>query len=158
MKGNPLLRLIFVLLALGGVAWPVFRLTLPSSVSTSSVPSHPPLDSTTVSHATSAGNEKNLQATLRLRVAPTPLHCSIKQGDRTLLTEANLLTQGEYRAVALISPDEDLLVTGEWLDGDPHAIHAEVEFDQHQPMEKDFWAGRLLEDTFPLPAFLSLRP
>ena len=164
MKGNPLLRLIFVLLALGGVAWPVCRLTmrstgsasksLPAPSTSSSTPaSASPIADKTPSPAAATSVTKNnlLQVTLRLRVAPSPLHCSIMQGGCALLTEANLVSPGEYRVIAGISRDQDLLIAAEWADGDPHAVHAAVMIPDHQaPLEKDFWAGRTLEDTFPI--------
>ena len=156
MKGNPLLRLIFVLLALGGVAWPVCRLTMRSTESASKSISTPSTSSSTPAPASQAATSdtKNnpLQVTLRLRVAPSPLHCSIMQGGRALLTEANLVSTGEYRVMAGILEGEDLLVAAEWADGQPHAVHAEVMIPDHQaPLEKDFWAGHTLEDTFPIP-------
>ena len=74
------------------------------------------------------------------------------QGGRALLTEANLVSTGEYGVMAGILEGEDLLVAAEWADGEPHAVHAEVMIPGHQtPLEKDFWAGRTLEDTFPIP-------
>ena len=146
MKGNPLLRLIFVLLVLSGVAWPVCRLTMQPTASISSA-AHPTTSNTKSSDAKTSSQ----QATLHVRVAPSPLHCSIKQGGRTLLTDANLVAPGEYRVMAPISRGDDLLVTAEWTDGNPHALHAEVMLPGHQaPLQKDYWAGSTLEDTFPI--------
>ena len=148
MKGNPLLRLIFVLLVLSGVAWPVCRLTMQSTASISASVSPSPL---TAHSSTSDAQSDTQQATLHVRVAPSPLHCSIKQGGCTLLTDSNLVAPGEYRVMAPISLGDDLLVTAEWTDGNPHALHAEVMISGHQaPLQKDYWAGRTLEDTFPI--------
>ena len=144
MKGNPILRLTVILILLGAVFWPVFRITRRVSEnstesSASGIPSEPPITST-------------LRATLLLHTAPSPLRCSVSQHGITLLTEKNLIAPGEYRTAVEIIRGEDLIITAEWKSEEPHALRAEVLIHGYQvPLEKNFWAQRSLEDSFPIP-------
>ena len=144
MKGNPILRLTVILILLGAVFWPVFRITR----STPEVPPSLPVASTTSQPSITS----SLQATLLLHAAPSPLHCSISQHGIPLLTEKNLIGPGEYRTAVEITKGEDLIITADWKTEEPHALRAEVLIHGYQvPLEKSFWAQRTLEDSFPIP-------
>ena len=148
MKGNPFLRLILVLLLLGAVFWPVWKLTRPPAES--SVPATPAaaVPAPSPAHIASA-----LRVTLLLHAAPAPLHCSVSQQGKVLLTETNRIAPGEYRASVEIVKGEDLLLAADWQDEEPHALRAEVLVHGYQaPLEKTFWARQSLEDTLPIPS------
>lgn len=145
MKGTPLLRIALIVIALLAVFWPVFNITRHAEVSSPSLPraenktQPPPIAPT-------------LSVTLLLHAAPAPLKCSVSQGGAVLLTESNLIAPGEYRAAVSMKKGEDLLISADWKDGDPHAIRAEVLVHGYQaPLEKSFWAQQSLEDTLPIP-------
>ena len=144
MKGSPRLRIVLILLLLGVVFWPVFKITKTagsSSYAPSQIPTTPtpPIDSV-------------LSATLLVHTAPTPLKCSVSQGGIILLSETNFIAPGEYRSSARIKKGEDLLVTAEWKDTEPHALRAEILVHGYQAhLEKSFWAQQQLEDTLPIP-------
>ena len=142
------MRLGVLLLFLTAVLWPVCKLTLwerngPTEQS-------PP----TLSSIAAASQRRNgtQQATLILHGAPCPLHCSIRQQDKVLLTEKDAFAPGEYRTIAKISNGEDLLITANWPNGDLHALRAEVSVTGTQTLlEKTFWARQSLEDTVTIP-------
>ena len=145
MKGNPILRLAVILILLGVVFWPVFKITHRATVnfpapSASTHPSEaPPINS-------------SLRATVLLHTAPSPRHCSVSQHGTTLLTEKNLVAPGEYRAAVEITKGDDLIITADWQNEEPHALRAEVLIHGYQvPIEKTFWAQQSLEDSFPIP-------
>ena len=142
MKGSPILRLIIILMILAAVFWPVFRVTHHTA---ENVPKMPLTD-------TQAPISSSLRATILLHTAPPPLHCSVTVRGKILLTEKDLIAPGEYRASVEISKGDDLVITADWKDDDPHALRAEVLIHGYQvPLEKNFWAQHSLEDTFSIP-------
>jgi hypothetical protein len=157
MKGNPLLRLGIVLLVLAAVLWPVCRLTLHRATPQAVMP----ITNSTETHTSSTpdasdllklGKRPTLRATLLLHAAPSPQHCLITQAGRKLLTKNDQISPGEYRAAIEITKGEDLLVSADWGDEEPHALRLEVLVHGYQaPLEKSFWAQKTLEDTLPLP-------
>lgn len=139
MKGNPILRLCLVLLLLAAVLIPVCRLTLnfgrPSETPVSADPEQ-------------SGTPATLRGRLLLHAAPPPLCCAVSLRGKTLLTDKNLLSPGEYAADAEVSPGDDLLVTAEWDDGNPHAILVEfLPQGTSAPVSRSYWAKRSLEDV-----------
>lgn len=146
MKGNPLLRIAIILLILTAVFWPVFKITKhPETASPHIVPESRPSPSP-------GAITSSLRATLLVHTAPLPLHCSISQHGVVLLSESNVISPGEYRASVEIAKGEDLVITADWNDENPHAIRTEVLIHGYQiPLEKSFWAQRSLEDTLPIP-------
>jgi hypothetical protein len=150
MKGNPLLRLSLILIALIAVFWPVFKITRHSETLQLPPPPSIPAVANTLSPKTSVTS--TLRVTLLLHAAPSPLHCAISQHGLSLLSEKNLVSPGEYRTAVEITPGEDLLVTATWKDDDPHALRVEALVHGYQaPLEKTFWAQQTLEDTLPIP-------
>jgi hypothetical protein len=157
MKGNPLLRLAIVLLVLVAVLWPVCNLTLhranPQAVM--------PITNSTETHTSSTpdasdllNSEKRptLRATLLLHAAPSPQHCRITQAGRKLLTEKDQISPGEYRTAIEITKGEDLLISADWGDEEPHALRLEVLVHGYQaPLEKSFWGQKTVEDTLSIP-------
>jgi len=160
MKGNPLLRLAIVLLVLVAVLWPVCRLTLhraiplavmPVSIYTETNASSTP-DAAVTSPLLSSEKRPTLRATLLLHAAPSPQHCLITQAERKLLTEKDQISPGEYRTAIEITKGEDLLVSADWGDEEPHALRLEVLVHGYQaPLEKSFWGQKTVEDTIPIP-------
>ena len=157
MKGNPLLRLIIILILLMAVFWPVLKIThpavVPSPTAAISASSSP---QSTGSSPADQGSQKNIASTLRIillvHAAPSPLHCSIRQGEDRLLSESNAISPGEYRTDVEITKGKDLLVTADWKNEEPHALRVEVLVQGYQaPLEKTFWAQQSLEDTLPIP-------
>lgn len=147
MKGIPFLRIILILLVLVLVFWPVFKITRHHESSTV-----PALALKAEESASQTPTTSSLSVTLLLHAAPAPQKCSVSQGGAILLAETNLIAPGEYRAAARIRKGDDLLITAEWKDGDPHALRAEVLVHGYQaPLEKSFWAQQTLEDTLPIP-------
>ena len=163
MKGNPLLRFAIVLLVLAAVLWPVCRLTLhgnssqaqepltsatatnSSAATTSSTPSP-------ISSSMCSAQRPTLRATLLLHAAPSPQHCLISQAGKNLLTEKDQISPGEYRTAVEITTGEDLLITADWGDEEPHALRVEVLVHGYQaPLEKNFWGQKSVEDTLPIP-------
>jgi hypothetical protein len=101
------------------------------------------------------GKRPTLRATLLLHAAPSPQHCLITQTGRKLLAENDQISPGEYRAAIEITKGEDLLVSADWSDEEPHALRLEVLIHGYQaPLEKSFWAQKKLEDTLSLPVSL----
>lgn len=155
MKGNPLLRLIIILILLIAVFWPVLKITHPAVVPSPTAATYSSPQNTGSSQG-DQGGQKNIASTLRVillvHAAPSPLHCSISQGGVRLLTESNAISPGEYRTDVEISKGEDLLVTADWKNEEPHALRTEVLVQGYQaPLEKTFWAQQSLEDTLPIP-------
>lgn len=160
MKGNPLLRLAIVLLVLAAVLWPVCSLTLhraspqtvmPVASSTETNAASTP-DAAATSPLLSPGKRPTLRATLLLHAAPSPQHCLISQSGRKLLTEKNQISPGEYRTAIEITKGEDLIVSAEWDDEEPHALRLEVMVHGYQaPLEKSFWGQKTVEDTLSIP-------
>ena len=149
MKGNPLFRLGVVLLLLGAVLWPVWKLT--SRDRQQNLPSTPVPDSSRTSHETPP-RAATLRATLILHAAPSPLHCSIRQQGILLLSEKDMIAPGEYRAAVDLAKGVDLVISADWSVEEPHAVRAEVYVHGYQThLEKSFWAQRSLEDSFVLP-------
>ena len=147
MKGNPILRLTLILILLGAVFWPVFKITRTTPEVTPSLP--------VACTAPQPSITSSLHATILLHAAPSPLRCSVSQHGTTLLTEKNLATPGEYRAAVEITKGEDLVITADWKNEEPHALRAEILIHGYQvPLEKNFWAQRSLEDSFPIPESL----
>jgi len=169
MKGNPLLRLAIVLLVLAAVLWPVYHLTMrqatPASLeqitdSPETIASdRPTTASATTTAATSSlslklSSEKRptLRATLLVHAAPSPQHLLITQLGRRLLTEKDQISPGEYRTAIEITKGEDLLISGDWDNEEPHALRIEVLVHGYQaPLEKSFWGQKTIEDTLPIP-------
>jgi hypothetical protein len=157
MKGNPLLRLGIVLLVLAAVLWPVCRLTLhratpqavmPITSSTETLTSSTPDASVLLN----LGKRPTLRATLLLHAAPSPRHCRITQAGRKLLTEKDQISPGEYRTAIEITKGEDLLISADWGDEEPHALRLEVLVHGYQaPLEKSFWGQKTVEDTLSIP-------
>lgn len=144
MKGNPILRLCLVLLLLAAVLVPVCRLTLTmGSDRRSDIPSA--TQGRAVTTKPSGGR-------LLLQTAPSPLRCAITLRGKTLLTESNLLSTGEYAAEAEVTPGDDLLVTAEWADETPHAVRAEFSSrGMTVPVVRSYWAKGSLEDVLTIP-------
>jgi hypothetical protein len=143
MKGKPLVRIALILLLLALVLWPVLKITRHTEQSSA----HP-----VGAQAPQTTIDSSLSVTLLLHAAPSPINCSVTQGGIILLTETNLIAPGEYRAAVHIKKGDDLLITAQWKDGDPHALRAEVLVHGYQaPLEKSFWAQQSLEDTLPIP-------
>lgn len=143
MKGNPILRLCIVLLLLAAVVVPVCRLTLKSNP-------RPELPSPTQERP---GTIKPSGGRLFLHAAPAPLRCAITLRGKILLTESNLLSPGEYAADAEVTPGDDLLITAEWADENPHAVRAEFSSQgMTVPVARSYWAKRSLEDVLSIPA------
>ena len=147
MKGNPLLRLCLILLLLAAVLVPVCRLTLTtvetSSQSASSAPNSVVRDE---------GAKGVLRGRLLLRAAPSPIRFAVSLGGKTLVTEKNLLSPGEYGTDTEIPSGTDLLITAEWSDGKPHAVHVEFQPEgMTEPITASFWANRSLEDILTIP-------
>ena len=156
MKGNPLLRFAIVLLVLAAVLWPVCRLTLHGNSSQAQEPltSATATNSSAATTSSSMGSAQRptLRATLLLHAAPSPQHCLISQAGRKLLTEKDEISPGEYRSAIEITKGEDLLITAEWGDEEPHALRVEVLVHGYQaPLEKSFWGQKSVEDTLPIP-------
>jgi len=155
MKGNPLFRLILVLVTLAVIFWPVCRLTLHSSSNRSASKetiSSGDYSPTNTGLAPTNSTTPTLRATILLHAAPAPLRCSVSQGGMRLLTEKNLIAPGEYRAAVEIRKGEDLVIDAGWESDEPHAVRVEVLVHGYQaPLEKNFWAKSNLEDAFPLP-------
>ena len=144
MKGNPRLRLCLVLLLLVAVLIPVCRLTL--SVRESRQPS-PAGEKSSKGAVTTP-----LRGRLLLYTAPFPLRCTVTLGEKLLLSEQNVLAPGEYGAEVKVSPDEDLLITAEWNDGNPHAVRLEfLPSGMTAPISASYWAKRRLKDIFTTP-------
>ena len=162
MKGNPLLRFAVVLLVLAAVLWPVFRLTLHKSPAVASGPltnstvtsASPTTDNSSESLISNLGSAKGptLRATLLLHAAPSPQHCLISQSGKNLLTEKDQISPGEYRTAVEITKGDDLLISADWGDEEPHALRLEVLVHGYQaPLEKSFWGQKTVEDTLPIP-------
>lgn len=154
MRGIPLLRFALVFVALGAVAWPLCHVILHQAVPHKA----PALASGTAESSISPeGKRPTLRATLLLHATPSPQHFQISQGDRTLLSEKDLISPGEYRSAVEITKGEDLHIQAGWEDDDPHALRVEVLVHGYQaPLEKNFWGQKSVEDTFPIPSsFLS---
>ena len=148
MKGNPLLRIAVILLLLIVVFWPVFKVTQKSKT----LPQAPVLPIPDSKQGSTNGINSSLPVTLLLHAAPSPIHCSVSQDGVELLTESNCISQGEYRAATGIRKGDDLLVTAEWNDEEPHALRVEVLVHGYQShLEKSFWGQRQIEDTLPVP-------
>ncbi|MCE9586976.1 MAG: hypothetical protein K8R57_01520 [Verrucomicrobia bacterium] len=157
MKGKPLLRLAIVLLVLAAVLWPVCRLTLHRATPQAVMP----IASSTETHTSSTpdasdllnlGKRPTLRATLLLHAAPSPQHCLITQAGRKLLTEKDQISRGEYRTASEITKGEDLLISADWGDEEPHALRLEVLVHGYQaPLEKSFWGQKTVEDTLSIP-------
>lgn len=147
MKGNPLLRLCLILLLLAAVLVPVYRLTLStvqgSSESSSSAPK---------SVASDEASNAALHGRLLLRAAPSPIRCAVSLGGKTIMTEKNLLSPGEYGTDMEIAPGTDLLITAEWSDRNPHAVRVEFQPDgMTAPITGNYWANGSLEDVLTIP-------
>ena len=139
-----MLRLVVILILLGVVFWPVFKITHRATVNS------PVLSVST--HPSEAPITSSLRATVLLHAAPSPLYCSVSQHGTTFLTKKNLVAPGEYRAAVEITKGEDLIITANWQNEEPHALRAEVLIHGYQvPLEKTFWVQRSLEDSFPIP-------
>jgi hypothetical protein len=157
MKGNPLIRLAIVLLVLAAVLWPVCRLTMHRGA----LQAMEPLSATsktnesTPSGASEASIPKKrppLSVTLLLHAAPSPQHCLITQAGRKLLTEKDQISPGEYRTAVEMAKGEDLLISADWGDEEPHALRLEVLVHGFQPpLEKSFWGKKSIEDSLPIP-------
>ena len=145
MKGYPLIRLAVVVLFLALLFWPVYKLTLrhPSQPSRADITPRAP--ETIQNHP--------LRATLLVHAAPSPLHCSIREEGRILLSEKNVISPGEYRSEVDIDKGVDLVVAADWESEDPHAMRVQVLVYGYQtPLEKTFWAEKSLLDVLPIPA------
>jgi len=163
MKGNPLFRLAIVLLVLAAVLWPVCHLTMhrttPASVeqitdSPETIDSDIPTTAATSSLSLKLSSEKRptLRATLLVHAAPSPRHLLITQLGRRLLAEKDQISPGEYRTAIEITKGEDLLISGDWDNEEPHALRIEVLVHGYQaPLEKSFWGQKTIEDTLPIP-------
>ena len=148
MKGNPLLRTALIFLFLAAVFWPVFKITQKpkATLQAETSPTLSPDQKTTQTIVSS------LPATLLLHTAPAPLHCSVSQHGVVLLTESNGISPGEYRSTVGITKGDDLLITADWKDEEPHALRVEVLVHGYQShLEKSFWGQRQIEDTLPVP-------
>jgi hypothetical protein len=89
---------------------------------------------------------------LLLHAAPSPQHCLISQSGKNLLTEKDQISPGEYRTAVEITKGDDLLISADWGDEEPHALHLEVLVHGYQaPLEKSFWGQKTVEDTLPIP-------
>lgn len=150
MKGNPILRLCLVLLLLAGVLVPVCRLALTDGQADSTANAAPsPSPATSESGSTSS----LLSGRLLLHAAPSALSCAITLRGKTLLTEKNLLSPGEYAADAQVAPGDDLLITAEWSDELPHAVRVEfLPQGMSTPVSRSYWAKHALEDVLTIPA------
>lgn len=143
MKGNPILRLCLVLLLLAAVLVPVCRLAR--------TPDNPP-DTPQSAPTESRSAPPPLRGRLLLHAAPSPLRCAVSLRGKTLLTERELLSPGEYAADAEVSSGDDLLVTAEWADETPHAILVEfLSQGMTSPVTRSYWAKRSLEDVLTIP-------
>ena len=147
MKGHPLLRFTLAVILLGGVFWPVYRITS-RSVETrkpvSAARATPPIGKP------SPGN--SFRVTLLLHAAPDVQQCSILQGGRTLLSQDNSVGRGDYEVETTLIPGEDLLIGGEWGNDDPHALRVRIiPQGSHAPLEKTYWAEKSLKDTLIVP-------
>lgn len=148
MKGSPLLRIALILLLLAVVFWPVFKVTQKSKTTLQATASPTPDSTQNGAHGILA----SLPATLLLHAAPAPIHCSVSQNGIVLLTESNSISPGEYRSTVNITKGDDLLITAQWSDEEPHALRAEVLVHGYQShLEKSFWGQRQVEDTLPVP-------
>jgi hypothetical protein len=149
MKGNPLLRLGAVLLLLGALFWPVWKLTCRNSQHHPATPSATEISGTSPKTPLTAAT---LRATLILHAAPSPMHCSIRQQGVLLLSEKDMVSPGEYRTAVDLAKGVDLVIAADWPDEEPHAVRAEIYVHGYQAhLEKSFWAQRTLEDSFVLP-------
>jgi hypothetical protein len=147
MKGNPILRLCLVLLLLAGVLVPVYRLALTDSNADPTANAAP-----SPSTSESGSAPSLLPARLLLHAAPSALSCAITLRGKTLLTEKNLLSPGEYAADAQVAPGDDLLITAEWSDDLPHAVRVEfLPQGMCTPVSRSYWAKRSLEDVLTIP-------
>jgi hypothetical protein len=120
-----------------------------------------PIKSSTETHTSSTpdasdllnlGKRPTLRATLLLHAAPSPQHCLITQAGTKLLTEKDQISRGEYRTAIEITKGEDLLISADWGDEEPHALRLEVLVHGYQaPLEKSFWGQKTVEDTLSIP-------
>ena len=141
MKGNPILRLILVLFLLAAVLIPVCQLALTESQS-----------ALTPASATSESPRPLITGRLLLHAAPSPLRCAVTLRGKTLLSEKNLLSPGEYAVGAQVASGDDLVITAEWSDDNPHAAQAEfLPPGMTSPVKRTFWAKRSLEDVLTIP-------
>ena len=148
MKGTPLLRIALILLLLAAVFWPVFKITQKPKATLQTETSPTPLPDQKATQTISS----SLPATLLLHAAPAPLHCSVSQHGVVLLTESNSISPGEYRSSIGLTKGDDLLITAEWQDEEPHALRLEVLVHGYQShLEKSFWGERRIEDTLSVP-------
>lgn len=141
MKGNPILRLILVLFLLVAVLVPVCRLAL-----------NEPQAVLTPASVTSESASPLLAGRLLLHAAPPPLRCAVTLRGKTLLSEKDLLSSGEYAVGAQVAPGDDLVITAEWSDDNPHAVRAEfLPPDMATAVNRTFWAKRSVEDVLTIP-------
>jgi hypothetical protein len=147
MKGNPLLRLCLILLLLSAVLVPVCRLTLTTVESSTESAS-----SSQKSVVRDEGSKAALRGRLLLRAAPSPIRCAVSLGGKTIMTDKNLLSPGEYGTDMEIPPGTDLLITAEWGDRNPHAVRVEFQPEgMTEPITASYWANRSLEDVLTIP-------
>jgi hypothetical protein len=147
MKGNPLLRLCIILLLLAAVLIPVCRLTLTTVESSSESASSAPK-----SMVRDEGSKAVLRGRFLLRAAPSPIRCAVSLGGKTIMTEKNLLSPGEYGTDMEIPPGTDLLITAEWSDRKPHAVRVEFQPEgMTAPITASYWANGSLEDVLTIP-------
>ena len=143
MKGTPLIRLLVVLGLMTLTAWPVIRMTAsvnPHASNAGTIPKQKP-DS----------KAQRITVVLNVEASPGPLHCEIKQADRTLLGESNRISPSSFRSTETISPDEDLLIKAEWSDDAPHAVRVMMlPGGDAIGIDKTYRAGRSLFDSFPV--------
>jgi hypothetical protein len=141
MKGNPILRLILVLFLLAAVLIPVCQLAL-----------NEPQPAVTTASEKAESASALLDGRLLLHTAPAPLRCAVTLRGKTLLKEKNLLSPGEYAVGAQVASGDDLVITAEWSDDNPHAAQAEfLPPGMTSPVKRTFWAKRSLEDVLTIP-------
>ncbi|NBZ96407.1 MAG: hypothetical protein EBR40_08285 [Proteobacteria bacterium] len=143
MKGNPALRTILVLLLLAAVAYPVSRVISRGKHSVS-FPS--------LSPATTSVQNLLLTGTLRIKTAPAPLRLEVTSSGKILFEAKEKNDRGEVSKELSLPPGSDLIVRAEWADDRPHALHAEfLPSGTNDPVVRDYWSGRMLEDVLSLP-------
>ena len=141
MKGNPILRLILVLFLLAAVLVPVCRLAL-----------NEPQPAVTTASEKAESASALLDGRLLLHTAPAPLRCAVTLRGKTLLKEKDLLSSGEYASDVRVARGDDLVITAEWSDDNPHAVRADfLQPGMTTPVTRTFWAKRSLEDVLTIP-------
>ncbi len=142
MTGHPLLRLAFILLALGATAYPLARLTSkPAPTARPAAPSGP-TEATPRAHDT----------TLTLTTTTPPSTVTITNATNTLAT---LTPTTNTTTIPLTLPTSiqgwDLIIRATWPNESPHALR--VTTDAPSSINETYWStANTLEEVLTLPA------